>query len=371
MLEGSVARVIRFDPRGLGASDPLPLGEMGNFEHWIDDAVRVLDEVGAEQVAVCGEGLMSHLALRLAVEHPERVERIVALNGFARLASGDGYPHGRPRASFAVAAERTRQAWGTGETARSSVPSLEPGTMDAGWFARDERLSASPGVAAIMVSVTGDADLREVLPAVRVPVLVMHTGEFRHVPVEHCRYLADNLPDGRLVEAPSHTFYSDHGGLHALLEFLTGAPHDVSDRDVLTVVFTDVVGSTSRVEQQGDVEWARALDALDTVVEFEATRRGGRLVKQLGDGHLLVFGRPVEAVRAALALTKGAIALELELRAGVHTGEVEHRADDDVTGVAVHIASRIAAARRRRAGHRVEDRQRARARSGLPRPRPR
>lgn len=342
-LEGSIARVVRFDPRGLGASDPLPLDEFGNFDHWVHDALRVLDDVGATRVAVCGEGLMSHVALRLAAVHPERVERVVVLNGFARLAGGDGYPFGRPREAFHAAAERTRQAWGTGQILRAATVSLERGVTDPGWFGRDERLAASPGVAAQMVTITANADIRDVLPAVRVPVLVLYTGEFRHVPMEDCRYLAENLPDGRFVEAPSQTFYSDLGGLHAFVEFLTGAPYDVTDRDVLTVVFTDVVGSTSRVDKGGDVEWVRILDALDTFVELEATRRGGRVVKQLGDGHLLVFTRPVDAVRAALALSKGASALELQLRAGVHTGEVELRAGGDVTGVAVHVASRIAA----------------------------
>ena len=235
-LEGSIARVVRFDPRGLGALDPLPLDELGNFDHWVHDALQVLDAVGASRVAVCGEGLMSHLALRLAAEHPERVERVVVMNGFARLAGGDGYPFGRPPEAFRVAAERTRQAWGSGEISRAAVASLERGATESGWFARDERLAASPSVAAKIVTVHGRADARDVLAAVQVPVLVLYTGEFRHIPLEHCRYLSDNLPDGRLVEAPSQSFYSDLGGLHAFVEFLTGAPYDVTDRELLTVV---------------------------------------------------------------------------------------------------------------------------------------
>jgi class 3 adenylate cyclase/pimeloyl-ACP methyl ester carboxylesterase len=342
-LLGSIARVMRFDPRGLGASDPLPLEELGNFEHWVQDALRVLDDVGAPRVSVCAEGLMSHVAVRLAASHPDRVDRVVLLNGYARLSAGDGYPHGARPEAFAAAAERTRKVWGTGSVGRAATPSLERGATDAGWFGRDERLAASPAAAARMVVVVGSADARDVLPAVRQPALVLHTGEFRHVPLEHCQYLAEHLPNGRLVQAPSESFYSDLGGLHTIVEFLTGVPYDVTDRDVLTVVFVDVVGSTSRVDRDGDADWVRTLDTLDTFVEHEVTRRGGRLVKQLGDGHLLVFQRPVEALRTALALTRGAHALALQLRVGVHTGEVELRAGGDVTGVAVHVASRICA----------------------------
>jgi class 3 adenylate cyclase/pimeloyl-ACP methyl ester carboxylesterase len=342
-LQSSIARVIRFDPRGLGASDPLPLDEYGNFELWVDDALRVLDDANAPRVAVSCEGLMSHVGLRLAAEHPERVDRVAVSNGFARLTAGDGYPYGPSPESFIAGAERARRAWGTGRVLRRTVTSLEHGATDPAWFARDERLAASPGVAAAMVTAMARADLRSVLPAVHVPVLVLHTGEFRHVPVEHCRYLAEHLPNGRLVEAPSRTFYSDLGGRHTLVEFLTDAPYDVSDREVLTLLFTDVVGSTRRVDLGGDVEWRRTMDSLDAFVELEARHRDGRVVKQLGDGHLVVFRRPVDAVRSAFAFMRGASALELELRAGVHIGEVELRAGGDVAGVAVHIASRIAA----------------------------
>ena len=367
-LEGSIARVVRFDPRGLGASDPLPLDEVGNFEHWVHDALQVLDEVEATRVALCGEGLMSHLALRLAAEHPERVDRVVVMNGFARLAGGGGYPFGRPPEAFRAAAERTRQLWGSGEISRTAAVSLERGATDPGWFARDERLAASPSVAAKMVAVHGTADVRDLLLAVRAPVLVLHTGEYRHVPVEHCRYLSDNLPDGRLVEAPSQSFYSNLGGLHAFVEFLTGAPYDVTDREVLTVVFTDVVGSTSRVDESGDAEWARILDALDTFVEFEATRRGGRVVEQLGDGHLLVFTRPVDAVRAALASYEAAPLRASDPCRGTHgRGRTSSRGRRRRRRRTYSQPHRCCSRRRR--GPCIQNCQRTRARSGLRYPR--
>lgn len=186
-----------------------------------------------------------------------------------------------------------------------------------------------------------EADITDLLPRVHVPVLVLHTGDLSLVTVGHSQVVADRIPRAHMVRAPSMSFYWSDSGFDAYGEFLTGRATERADPDIASVLFTDIVDSTSSVARVGDHRWRQTLTHLDEFVDFEVARVGGRVVKHTGDGHLAVFATPRPALSAALAIIAAAPTLNVRIRAGVHTGEVDNRPDGDVAGIAIHIASRV------------------------------
>lgn len=339
---GSLGRVIRFDRSGIGSSDPDP-GGMADPGAWAEDALAVIDEVGAERVSVTAEGWSTHAAILLAGRHPDRVERLVLLNGYARWLWSDSYPIGAPADALEAVDNYVRSRWGTGEIMVGSSPGFADEYRE--WCARYERAAASPSRAAAMAVAAFRSDVTEALDQVTCPTVVVYTGDLAHVSEDASRYLADHIPDADLVCDPTELYYdlSAEAG-QGLVAFLTSAEETTwSERQLAVIVFSDIVASTEMLARHGDHDWAGMLQDYQEVVERETRRFAGSVVKQTGDGHLLTFASPGAAASAVFGIRRAMRSLGLMLRFGMHMGEVESRPGGDVAGIAVHTASRIAA----------------------------
>jgi class 3 adenylate cyclase/alpha-beta hydrolase superfamily lysophospholipase len=331
---GARLRVIMLDHRGSGMSDSVPEPRQGNLDDRIDDIVAVLDTVGVGRVSVLGEGDGALTAIKFAVEHPECVDKLVLQNGYAA-----GWAVDAPPERIEELADWVRAVWGSGEAVASVVPHLAD---DLEFCARFERLGARPSAAAVLMRNLAAMDLRPLLDKITAPTLVVYSGDFTLSSVEQSRDLAQHIPHARLFEGSSSTFYWGSGVVEELVAFISGAA-SVGDRDLVTLLFTDVVDSTRAVVNAGDDEWRQTLNFLDDLVAARVSRAGGRVVKQTGDGHLIEFARPGDAVGAAVAICRAAPTLGVKLRAGIHTGEIERRENGDIGGLTVHIAARVAA----------------------------
>jgi class 3 adenylate cyclase len=349
MLErlASFSRVIVLDKRGTGLSDPVPLGRLPTLEEWMDDIRSVLDAVGSERTALLAGVGASYLAILFAASYPDRTSALVLVDGYARLLGDDDYLPWLPRQFAPEESEAIRAGWGTGVLLSRLAPSeaKDPAVVQA--FAAYERQSASPGTATAMLNMLYQGDVRQVLPAIRVPTMVIAHARSARIPIEHSRYLADHIPDARYVELPGDENLPWAGDQAALVSevqgFLTGVrPRDEPDRVLATVLFTDIVESTRRAAEVGDERWRSLLAAHDRAARSALERFRGREIKTTGDGFLAVFDGPARAIRCAAAIRESLRPLGLEVRWGLHTGEVE-LTDGDVRGIAVHIGSRIAA----------------------------
>jgi class 3 adenylate cyclase len=349
MLErlASFSRVIVLDKRGTGLSDPVPLGRLPTLEEWMDDIRAVLDAVGSEATALLAGVGASYLAILFAATYPERTSALVLVDGYARLLGDDDYLPSLPRRFAPQEAEAIRAGWGTGVLLSRLAPSEagDPAVVQA--FAAYERQSASPGTATAMLNMLYQGDVRQVLPTIRIPTMVMAHARSARIPVAHSEYLAENIAGARYVELPGDENLVWAGDQTTLLsevqEFLTGVrPREEPDRVLATVLFTDIVESTRRAAEVGDDRWRSLLAAHDQAARAELERFRGREIKTTGDGFLAVFDGPARAIRCAAAIRDSLRPLGLEVRCGLHTGEVE-LTEGDVRGIAVHIGSRIAA----------------------------
>lgn len=330
-------RVAALDHRGYGVSDPIDRELRGDVDERVKDVLAVADAVDMPTFGIIAEMEQTELAIRLAIDHPERVQRLVLCNGIAAGSSQDDYTSGYRLTDDFI--EFLRGQFGSG----ALIPMMAPHMAgDAEFAARFERLGGSPGVFAQFLRKLRDVDIRALLPEVRVPTLVVHTGDYTINLVEESRYIAAHIPDAELFEvtAPNPSFYWGGGSVDRVIEFLTARTSAVVQRDLATVMFIDIVNSTEMVGKLGDAEWRRTLDFVDDLVADRVTKYRGRVVKQTGDGHLAEFARPSDAVRAGLALSRDARVLGVEVRVGLHTGEVERRGDD-LGGIAVHVADRV------------------------------
>ncbi len=334
-LLGESLRMIMLDHRGTGMSDSMPESRLGDLDDRIDDVLAVLDAIGVDRVGVLGEADGSLTAIKFAVAHPERVDKLVLQNGYATGSAG--YGNVASQDELAALAELVRTAWGNGELLAATVPHFAD---DPEFCARFERMGARPSAAAALICNLASTDVRALLGRISAPTLVAHSGDLTLVTLEESRHLAEGIPNARLFEGSSSTFYWGGGVIEEIIAFFSGAA-SVGDRALVTLLFTDVVESTGAVVAAGDDEWRQTLNFLDDLVAARATRFGGRVVKQTGDGHLIEFPRPGDAVSAALAICNAAPTLGVTLRAGVHTGEIERRENGDISGLTVHIAARI------------------------------
>ena len=333
----SLGRMVFFDQPGTGASDPISPGAMPTLEQWADSITAVLDDLGSgEAVLVATGGAFASAAL-FAATHPSRTVALIALEGYADLAdrrSEDDY--------IATAA-----MWGTGELAHLMNPEMPWNEEIRAVSARMERLGASPRTAARMWQLLMDLDVRAVLPAIRVPTLVVHHAADSFVAPERGKYIADHISDAKYVELPGRNVYHFvepwRSSFQEIAEFLTGEQADVADDRVLaTVLFTDIVDSTRRAAKMGDRDWRALLDAHDAIIRVQLNRFRGREVNTSGDGFLAMFDGPQRAIRCAMAIRDAVQTLGIEVRAGLHTGECEVRGDD-IGGIAVHIGARVSA----------------------------
>jgi class 3 adenylate cyclase len=340
--QGEVGRTIRFDPIGQGVSDPCSVEDVGRLDLWVEDAVAVLDALGVAECVVTGESYAGQVGLSLAAEDSGRVRRLALLNPFVRKLTAPDYPIGTlTEGDVDEIAAGVAAQWGNGEITKFAVPSLAKGAPDPGFLARSERIGASPTVAAALVAASFKSDVRQLLTSVSVPTMVIYTGDNVTTRVEESRFVADNIRDAQFLTAPSNSFYWGEG-IETYLAFLGGGSVSGTARALRSVLFTDIVDSTGAASAIGDAAWKRRLTHVDEYVGLQITRFGGSLVKQTGDGHLAVFATPTDAIRAASAIIRGAPTLEVEVRTGIHTGEVEERPNGDITGIGVHIAARVA-----------------------------
>jgi class 3 adenylate cyclase len=344
---GSFARVIRFDKRNMGMSDRI--GDVvPPLEERMDDIRAVMDATESERAAVVGVSEGGSLSILFAASYPERVSALVLLGAIARFAAAPDYPFGFTDEFIARLCAATEQAWGNGVTLPLAYPSGADDPVVREWWGRYERMAASPGVVVATLDMARGIDARHLLPVLRVPTLVVHRSGDALVRVECGRHLAEHIPGARYVELPGADHLPWLGDSDAVVgeieEFLTGARHEHEpDRVLSTVLFTDIVGSTEQAARLGDHRWRDLLDHHDRLVRRELSRFRGREVKTTGDGFLATFDGPARGIRAAAAIRDGMAPMGLQIRSGLHTGEIELR-DADVGGMAVHIGARVSAA---------------------------
>jgi len=304
----------------------------------MDDVRAVMDAVGIERAAVLGISEGGPLATLFAATYPQRCQALVLYGTFAR-------------SSWITAAGLEAflgyidKAWGSGRSLPMWAPSRPNDAALQQWWGRFERLGASPAAAMAVVRMISQIDISDILPSVHVPTLVIHCTGDTLINVEHGRFLAEHIPGAKLLELPGddHLFFIHEQIGDAIEEFLTGSISAAESHRILaTVLFTDIVGSTARAEQLGDQRWRNLLEAHHTTVRRELARSRGNEVKSLGDGFLATFDGPARAVRCACSIAEAVGPLDIQVRSGLHTGEIEI-AGNDVQGIAVHIASRVSA----------------------------
>ena len=343
----SFSRLILFDKRGTGMSDRVANTELPTLEQRMSDVLTVCDEVGSKRAALLGISEGAPMCVLFGATYPARTSAIILLGGFARELVGDGYPWGYTRESLDAFIEEIGRDWGGPVGLDVRAPSRAGDERFRTTWARYLRLGASPSAVLALVRMNAGIDVRPVLDACRVPTLVLHRSGDKAVPVESGRYLAERIPGATLVELPGDDHLPWVGDADAILgeieEFLTGVRHDREPNRVLsTVLFTDIVGSTQRAAELGDKTWGDLLQAHHAIVRTQLERYGGTEAGTAGDGFVALFDGPARAVRCALAIVSAVRPLGLEIRAGLHTGEVE-LAPDGVRGLAVHIGARIGA----------------------------
>jgi class 3 adenylate cyclase len=344
----SFSQVIRFDRRGTGASDPVPLDHLPPWESHAEELAAVLDEVGAERVALMAQLDGGPLALFFAATRPERTSAVVLVNATARYLAADDYPIGIPREVAEALVVQVEQAWGTEELASMQVPSRAGDQRFRRWAAKLQRTMASPSAVEAYIRAIFQIDVRPLLPLIQAPTLVLHRSNFQFPPIEHGRYLADHIPGAKLVELPGADgplmWETPELALDLIEEFLTGVRRTAEPNRVLaTVLFTDIVESTKIASRLGDRRWRELLNTHDDVAGQIVEEFGGRLVQTTGDGILATFDGPGRGIRCAAAIRDELLGIGIQLRAGLHAGEVELR-DSDIGGIAVHIAARVMAA---------------------------
>jgi class 3 adenylate cyclase len=337
------ARVITFDRRGSGLSDPF--SGAPTLEEQMDDVLAVMDAVGSERAAVAGTLEGGPMAALFAATHPDRVEALVLYSTFARATWAPDYEWAWSAEDRGAHMAQLVEHWGEGYVAGSVAPSAWEDPSFREWAGRLERLAASPSTIQRIFDLIGEFDVRDVLPSIRVPTLVMHRREDSFIKIEHSRYIASRIPQARFVELEGTDNMFSVGDTEAVLgeveEFLTGERHSREpDRMLATVMFTDICGSTERAAELGDRSWRFMLERHDALFRRALERHRGREVKRTGDGFLATFDGPARAIRCAADVADSMGALGLQVRAGLHTGELEIM-DGDLGGLAVHIAARV------------------------------
>jgi class 3 adenylate cyclase len=344
----SFSRLIRFDRLGTGASDPAPLDHLPPWESYAEELAAVLDEVGSERAAILVGLDAGPMGIYSAATKPERTSALILLNTTAKYLAADDYPIGIPREVAEALLDQVDQLWGTEAMAQLTVPSRADDERSRRWIARAARSAASPRAAQAFLRALFEIDARPLLPLIHAPTLVLHRTSNPMIPIEHGRYLAEHIPDARLVELPGAdwllAYQATDVALDHIEELLGNLRRPVVPNRVLaTVLFTDIVASTEQAGQLGDRRWRELLDVHDEVARRVVEEFQGRLVKTTGDGILATFDGPGRGIRCAAALRDELGGVGLQIRAGLHTGEVELR-DGDVGGIAVHLAARVMAA---------------------------
>lgn len=335
----SFCRLIRFDKRGTGLSDRA-FG-IATLEDRMDDVRAVLDAVDAQRVVLFGQSEGAPMSILFTATYPDRIQSLILYGAFA-----DG-PRNQSVEQFEAAMRMIDREWGSGLLMPYVAPSKTNDKAFARMFGRFERSTATPAAAIELARMNQGVNVVHLLPAIHVPTVVLHRSNDKMTSVDKGRYIAKHLSGAKFVELSGSDHYPFFGDSDSVLdeieEFLTGSRSEIGvfDQVLATVLFTDIVDSTRRAAELGDHQWRSLLDRHDMSVRQQFARFRGREVKNLGDGFLATFDGPARAVRCACAIAESVQPLGIAIRSGLHTGEIEIKRDD-IAGIAVHIASRIA-----------------------------
>jgi pimeloyl-ACP methyl ester carboxylesterase len=349
----SVSRLIIFDKRGVGLSDRVPESALPTLETRMDDVRAVMEAAGSERAVVLGVSEGGPLSLLFAATYPERTIALILFGTMARFAWAPDFPWGVTEEQFRDVVDEIDRSWGTEGYASNALRSwAAPGSANdpqlVSWLASYTRRAASPGAAIALERMNYGMDVRHVLGAIHIPTLVLARIGDLDFPIDATRQMAGQIPGARLVEFPGDDHFFWIGGQDELLgeieRFLVGVRDEEAelDRVLATVLFTDIVGSTERAAALGDRRWHEVLEAHHARIRSLLGRFRGKEIDTAGDGFFAMFDGPIRAVRCAVAATQAVKDLGLEIRAGLHTGEVE-LSDEGVRGIAVHIGARVAA----------------------------
>lgn len=345
---GSFARVISFDRRGTGLSDPVSVTEAPDLDERMRDIAAVMDAAGSERAVILGSSEGGPTSLLFAATHPVRTDALVLYGAMARSTYSEDHPWLHTVDDFNEAGfELLVPAWGQGVVVDAVAPSRADDAEVVAYYGRLERSGISPGMIASVAAMFYDTDVRAVLPTIRVPTLVLHRHADRLVNVRSGRYLAEHIPGAIYVEVPGvdHTPFFERADeiLDEIEEFVTGTrPAVEPERRLATVLFSDIVGSTERAAELGDSRWRELLERHHEVTREQLDRSQDTEVKTLGDGFLATFDGPARAIHCAAAIREATSTLDLPVRIGLHCGEIEMMGDD-IGGIAVHIAARVGA----------------------------
>ncbi len=340
----SFARVILFDKRGTGLSDRA--SENFTLEQRMDDIRAVMDAAGSQRATIFGQSEGGSMAMLFAATYPERTSALVICGGYARRSWAPDYPFAQNEAQWDAFLERLEREWGGPVAVQIMAPSRADDSQFRDWWTTYLKLGASPGAAVAIQRMNREIDIRHVLPAIRVPTLILQRAGDKNISIEHARYLAERIPDSKLVELAGDDHLPWVGNVDAIVdeieEFVTGARHGAEpDRVLATVLFVDIVDSTERVMRLGDRRWRELLERYYAAVRRELGRFRGREIDTAGDGVLATFDGPARGVRCAHAILEATRDIGLEARAGLHSGEIELMGDK-IGGIAVHVGARVA-----------------------------
>jgi class 3 adenylate cyclase len=344
----SFSRLIMMDRRGMGASDPVPLDALPNWEEFVDDALVVLDAAGSERTVLLGSNDAGLTAILFAATRPERTRSLILFNATINVSAvdDDSLISPIPVEALEALVASLEEHWGTEEGAALGVPKQAHDPVMVRFHAKNMRMSCSPRQAGAYMRQNSAVDIGDVLSSITVPTLMIHRQEGpSYVPIESARRLADRIAGARLVLVPANglNIYAKPYAqiLDHIEAFVTGiAPEAGTNRALATVLFTDIVGSTEQASRLGDRRWSGLLESHDALANSIIDQHGGRLVKLTGDGVLATFDGPGRAIRCASAFRDALAPLGITIRAGLHSGEVEQRGLD-IGGIAVHIAARV------------------------------
>lgn len=343
----SFSRLITFDKRGTGLSDAVSVDQLPTLEMRMDDLRAVMDAAGSERATLFGHSEGGNMCILFAATYPERTDGLILTGSYAKRIRSTEYPWAPTSEERLAHIEEVERSWGDPGLIEYYAPSRAGDPAFRAWVQRYLRLSASPRAAVELLKMNSQIDVTSILPSIRVPTLLLYRTEDKDVKVEEGRYIASQIPGAKLVELPGADHFFWAGDPQPLIqeieEFVTGQRTALDrDRVLATVLFTDIVGSTQRASSVGDQAWRDLLVRHNAVVRNELERWRGKEVNTAGDGFLATFDGPARAIRCAKAISEAVIPLGLEVRCGLHTGEIEI-VGSDVAGVAVHIGARITA----------------------------
>lgn len=341
----SYSRLILFDKRGTGLSDRA--GDLPSLETRMDDVRAVMDAVGSERATLCGYSEGGVMCALFAASYPARTSGLIMIGSYSRLKLAPEYPWGRSLETQQRFLDTIQREWGGPVGLDARAPSLAHDERFRQWWARFLRMSASPGAIDALARMNYEIDIRHILPVIRVPTLLLHAKGDMAIDVHASRYMAEQIPGAKYVELPGNDHLPWCADADAILaeieEFLTGERHGAEpDRILATILFTDIVGSTDKAAAIGDHRWRDLLESFYALARRELRQHRGVEIGTTGDGVLATFDGPARGIRCARSIADAVRAMGIEVRSGLHTGECE-LIGDDVSGIAVHTAARVAA----------------------------